>query len=98
MPPSQTCETDNTIMVIVNLAANFILWAASAEAKFAKGRMLWSNWDVDELKAKADVITSNSSLLSSGVDGWAAHVPDPDSAVYARVMVGFKALDGSERN
>lgn len=60
--------------------------------------MLWSNWDVDELKAKADRIRSDGSLLTSGVDGWAAHFPDPNSAVYAQVIAGFKALDESKHN
>lgn len=97
-PLRSFAQLTSTTMVKVDLAANFILWAASTEAKFAKGRMLWSNWDVDELKAKTDIITSSSSLLRSGVDGWAAHFPDPDSAVYARVMAGLEALDESTQN
>ena len=28
-----------------------MVWAVSPEAKFLKGKLLWSNWDVDELKA-----------------------------------------------
>jgi hypothetical protein len=40
------------LLAAVKLCANFLVWAASAEAKFLKGKVLWSNWDVDELKAR----------------------------------------------
>ena len=40
------------LLAAVNLSANFLVWAASAEAEFLKGKVLWSNWDVDELKAR----------------------------------------------
>lgn len=34
-----------------------------------KGKFLWTNWDVDELKAKAKEI-EGSGLLSIGLGGW----------------------------
>ena len=52
-----------------NLPASFMVWLASPEARFLKGRFLWANWDVDELKAKAKEIES-SSLLNIGLIGW----------------------------
>ncbi|TVY80469.1 Short chain dehydrogenase citE [Lachnellula suecica] len=53
----------------VSLPGNFSVWLASPEAKFLKGRFLWANWDVDELKAKAKEIES-SAQLSIGLAGW----------------------------
>ncbi|KAI9677981.1 MAG: hypothetical protein M1822_008089 [Bathelium mastoideum] len=53
----------------VQLPAHFLLWLASSEAKFCRGRTVWSNWDVDELKAKAKEIESGI-MLTSGVHGW----------------------------
>ena len=38
--------------IIVSLPGNFNVWLASPEARFLKGKFLWSNWDVDELKAQ----------------------------------------------
>jgi NAD(P)-dependent dehydrogenase (short-subunit alcohol dehydrogenase family) len=34
----------------IKLASHFIIWAASREARFAHGKFLASNWDVEELK------------------------------------------------
>lgn len=42
---------------------------ASPEAGFLNGRTVFVNWDVDELKAKADEIQSGT-LLTMGLDGW----------------------------
>lgn len=33
----------------VNLPGAFAVWAASKEAEFANGRVLWASWDVEEL-------------------------------------------------
>jgi NAD(P)-dependent dehydrogenase (short-subunit alcohol dehydrogenase family) len=52
-----------------NLPASFIVWLASPEARFLKGRFLWANWDVDELKSKAKEI-ENGSFLNIGLIGW----------------------------
>ncbi|CAO2658161.1 Nn.00g074210.m01.CDS01 [Neocucurbitaria sp. VM-36] len=53
----------------VSLPASFFVWLASPEARFLKGKYLWANWDVDELKARAKEIES-SPLLSIGLNGW----------------------------
>jgi hypothetical protein len=42
--------------VLVSLPASFNVWLASPEADFLKGKFLWTNWDVDELKAQAKEI------------------------------------------
>lgn len=33
------------------LPGDFAVWAASKEARFLHGRLVWSGWDVEELKA-----------------------------------------------
>lgn len=53
----------------VSLPASFSVWLASPEASFLKGKFLWTNWDVDELKAKAKEI-EESNQLSIGLGGW----------------------------
>lgn len=46
-----------------------MLWLASPEAAFAKGKYLWANWDVEELKEKADKI-ANTDILTISMKGW----------------------------
>jgi hypothetical protein len=41
-------------MVTVDLPGAFAVWAASKEAAFANGRVVWASWDVEEL-ANGDV-------------------------------------------
>ncbi|KLP07006.1 related to peroxisomal short-chain alcohol dehydrogenase [Fusarium fujikuroi] len=50
------------------LAARFYVWLASPEAEFLKGKFVWVNWDVDELKARADEI-KNSLLFKVILNG-----------------------------
>jgi len=54
---------------LVSLPANFHVWLASPEARFLKGKFLWANWDVDELKARANELESNTQL-NVGLVGW----------------------------
>ncbi|KAK2604551.1 hypothetical protein N8I77_007469 [Diaporthe amygdali] len=53
----------------VSLPASFNVWLASPEARFLKGKFLWCNWDVDELKAQAEEIEKGTKL-SIGLVGW----------------------------
>ncbi|KAL4980377.1 hypothetical protein BDW66DRAFT_147322 [Aspergillus desertorum] len=53
----------------VSLPANFHVWLASPEARFLKGKFLYANWDVDELKARAEELAA-STELSIGHVGW----------------------------
>ena len=39
-----------------------MVWLASPEAAFLKGKFVWANWDVDELKARAKEIETTSLL------------------------------------
>ena len=54
----------------VKLPAHFILWAASREATFAKGRFLWCNWDVNELMKLSSKIADDPFFSISGVLSW----------------------------
>ena len=54
---------------LVSLPASFNVWLASPEARFLKGKFLWANWDVDELKARAKEIEATTQL-SIGLGGW----------------------------
>jgi hypothetical protein len=53
----------------VELAASFVVWAASPEAAFLKGKFVWANWDVNELIAKKEALES-SPQLTIGLIGW----------------------------
>ncbi|KAI0382482.1 NAD(P)-binding protein [Hypomontagnella monticulosa] len=53
----------------VSLPASFNVWLASPEARFLKGKFLWCNWDVDELKAQAKELESGTKL-NIGLVGW----------------------------
>ncbi|CAG9953384.1 unnamed protein product [Clonostachys rosea f. rosea IK726] len=50
------------------LPGQFCVWLASKEAKFLKNRYVWANWDVDELKSRAQEIES-SFLFKIKLDG-----------------------------
>ncbi|KAL7809061.1 hypothetical protein V8C26DRAFT_412329 [Trichoderma gracile] len=65
---SLTCQCF-ACMLLVQLPAHFMVWLASDEAAFLNGRLVWANWDVDELKAKADAI-KQSQLYTAGINGW----------------------------
>jgi hypothetical protein len=54
---------------LVSLPASFNVWLASPEARFLKGKFLWANWDVNELKAKAQEIEAGAQF-SIGLVGW----------------------------
>ena len=55
--------------LLVSLPATFYVWLASTEAKFLKGKFLWSNWDVDELKARSKEI-EETQQLNIDLVGW----------------------------
>jgi hypothetical protein len=50
------------------LPAHFSVWLASPEAAFLKGKFVWANWDVDEIKALAERIES-TNIFTTGVTG-----------------------------
>jgi hypothetical protein len=53
----------------VTLPASVITWLASPDAAFLKGKYIWANWDVEEMKARAEEISS-TDLLTMTLSGW----------------------------
>ncbi|OBS26033.1 hypothetical protein FPOA_06564 [Fusarium poae] len=54
----------------ISLPASYCVWlAGSKDADSLKGRFLWTNWDVDELKDRVDEI-KEKNLLIHGLNGW----------------------------
>lgn len=58
-----------TEVVAVALSAHFILWLASKEATFLKGKFVCAQWNVEELKAKAKEIET-TRILEANLHGW----------------------------
>jgi len=50
------------VIVKAELAGDFVVWDASQEAKFLKGRFAWVNWDVEELEASWNEIEGSREL------------------------------------
>ena len=46
-----------------------MLWLASPEAAFLRGRFVWSNWDVDELMAMKNEIKEKNWMVTA-IAGW----------------------------
>jgi hypothetical protein len=64
-------------MTIVELPAHFLVWLSQPKTKFLNGKMVWANWDVDELEAKEDGI-QRSSIMTMGYTGWPFHPSTPE--------------------
>lgn len=54
---------------LVQLPAHFLVWMASPEAEFLRGRCAWANWDVDELKALKEKYSSTPLFMTAGFKG-----------------------------
>jgi hypothetical protein len=54
---------------VVTLPASFNLWLSTPEARFLKSKFLWCNWDINELKSRANEIESGR-LLNIDLVGW----------------------------
>jgi len=54
---------------LVSLPAGTMLWLAGTEAEFLRGKYLWANWDMDELKERADSIAASEEFNIQLV-GW----------------------------
>ena len=56
--------------MLVELPANFLVWLAGPQEKgYLRGRMLWCNWDVDELVEQRNKI-EKGGLFTMGMVGW----------------------------
>ncbi|KAH8657207.1 hypothetical protein BGZ60DRAFT_494542 [Tricladium varicosporioides] len=62
-------NTDVKGMDDEELPGQFIVWLASPEAKFLRGKLVWANWDAEELISRAEEIESSLLLrvLLNGV-------------------------------
>jgi NAD(P)-dependent dehydrogenase (short-subunit alcohol dehydrogenase family) len=59
---------DKTDRAAVDLPGHFCLWLVSSEANFLRGKFVWVNWDVDELRARKEEILS-TDLLDTKLGG-----------------------------
>lgn len=59
---------DVTIQAEAASPVNFCVWLSSPEAAFTADMYLFANWDIDELKARAEEISS-STLLEMWPEG-----------------------------
>jgi len=50
------------IVILVMLPGHFNVWIASPEAEFLKGKFVWANWDVDEMKGLAKEVQDTMLL------------------------------------
>ncbi|KAG7410597.1 hypothetical protein Forpe1208_v010670 [Fusarium oxysporum f. sp. rapae] len=58
-----------------NLPGNFAVWAASHEAEFIHGPLVWAAWDVEELKTRIeDGVKKNPRFLMAGIKGLSTSV------------------------
>ncbi|CRL27580.1 3-phosphoshikimate 1-carboxyvinyltransferase, core [Penicillium camemberti] len=53
----------------IDLAGHFMVWAASPEGAFLKGKLIWSNWDVEELKQRKEELQGGEKLTMV-LNGW----------------------------
>ena len=53
----------------MGLSAHFLVWVVSEEARFLKGKYVCANWDVEELKAKAEAIET-TRVLEANIHGF----------------------------
>jgi NAD(P)-dependent dehydrogenase (short-subunit alcohol dehydrogenase family) len=59
----------STNVFIEDLSGRFMAWLCTSDAQFLKGKYVWANWDVEELKAMASELQS-SPKFSTGLNGW----------------------------
>jgi len=50
---------------VAQLSAHFSVWLASHGAAFLKGKTIWANWDVDEIKANSKEFESDISFTTA---------------------------------
>jgi hypothetical protein len=61
--------------ILAELPAQTIVWLASSEAAFLKGKYVWTNWDVEELKSEAAKI-AEPNYLTTGLNGWPGNLSE----------------------
>lgn len=67
--PSALHIKSNPDLIVVQLPAHFSVWLSSPEARFLTGRSVSANWDVTEIKAKADGLAQSADWVST-ITAW----------------------------
>lgn len=62
----------------VELPASYAVWASSPEAAFVKGKFVWVNWDVEELKQVIAEKAEDESFLTLAIHGM-PNIPRPST-------------------
>jgi len=62
-------STNRTPEDDISLPSSYMVWAASPEAKFLKGKLVWAHWDVEELQARKSEI-EGTTMLTLSLQGW----------------------------
>jgi hypothetical protein len=57
------------ILLIISLPADFLVWATRHGAAFLTRKLVWSNWDVEEMMAREKQIDEGDSM-TLGLQGW----------------------------
>ncbi|MCJ1283106.1 hypothetical protein MMC26_002433 [Xylographa opegraphella] len=52
------------------LPGEFCVWLASPEAVFLRNKIVWTNWDVEEMMARKDEISKDPEFLTLGYSGY----------------------------
>lgn len=58
-----------TDRILADLAGNFVVWVASAGAEFLKNKLVWANWDAEELFSRAEEIQNSQYFLRTHLGG-----------------------------
>lgn len=67
--PSKTHSDTIYPFLEENLPGHFCVWAATPAARFLHGRLVWANWDADELMARKEEIGDTTGMLQIGLQG-----------------------------
>ncbi len=67
--PRWKSNANSCLIEKASLPGAFIVWTASPEGAFTKGKFIWCNWDVDELRGQAERM-KETNYLTLGLDGW----------------------------
>jgi hypothetical protein len=56
-------------LITAQLSSHFSVWVSSPEADFLRGKFVWINWDVEELKANSKKI-QESDIFTTTIGGY----------------------------
>jgi NAD(P)-dependent dehydrogenase (short-subunit alcohol dehydrogenase family) len=71
---SGTCNSSLVYLTVTDsfvaqLSSHFSVWVSSPEAEFLRGKFVWINWDVEELKANSKAI-QESDIFTTTIAGY----------------------------